>query len=245
MNLSSSDIVTTHPYVIENTKGLFHLGILEENGSSMSYGYFSSFSNLELAGETQQCEGKSIELSAIGNSIIEKYEWRFGDPTDPANDVTAVIGTGIKHNATKSGTYYLDGIAYGGCKLTEEIEVEFIVPEVNLGPDLLICPDTVITFDVTSGYLSYTWTGATQDATYPHMATYIPKAGVKEVVSLTVIGDIKGCETTKTVEIEAYKDADIDLQVNTGAQVCLNDTIRNYDHDASYSYVWKIRNNFV
>lgn len=237
VNLSDPQIVTTAPYVISNSLGLFHMGVLDENGASMSYGYFSSFSNLELAGETQQCDGNSIELRGIGNSLIKRYVWRYDDGI---NDPAAEMHEGLIYDAKVSGTYYLDGYAYGGCKLTEQIEVEFIVPEVDLGEDQLVCPgpDNVITFDVTAGYQSYSWSSnVAVDPVDRSVATFEPIAGVPTTIEVTVVGDELGCTTKESVVIEGYDEAEVDLNIN-GGDVCLNDVIRNVEHDPSYNYKW-------
>ncbi|HHX62631.1 MAG TPA: peptidase, partial [Epulopiscium sp.] len=53
---------TNTVYTITNG-GLFHLSVLDANGSSMSYGYFSSFNNLRIDGPTMGCVGEDIILS--------------------------------------------------------------------------------------------------------------------------------------------------------------------------------------
>lgn len=52
------ELSTGTPYTIENTKGLFHLSVLDENDptssvGSVSYGYFSSYGRMHINGPSK------------------------------------------------------------------------------------------------------------------------------------------------------------------------------------------------
>ena len=101
--------------VIENSSGLFHMGKLDENNSSVSYGYFSSFAtdvSLDVATFSDR-----VELIADGCSLINNVSWHkeYIDafPLKTDNFLPSIF------YAFQSGAYYLVAQAHGGCELTK------------------------------------------------------------------------------------------------------------------------------
>lgn len=187
----SYEIGTTNPYFVKNTKGLFHLSILEENGSSASYGYFSSFSNLTVNGVTESCKGNKIKLST--DEPMKSYRW-FSDQTG-----NAILSEGRDLFVDQSGKYWVTAeVEHGGCMLTDTIDVVFVQPKIDLGADAVVCPGTVLDFEGTDASLTYAWSNG--DSGIKTSVAVIENFSEKLSVHVT---DADGCTNEDTVRIDA------------------------------------------
>jgi len=134
---------------INNTSGLFHLGLMiSASGGGCSYGYFSDFTRLNLGPDLGICPGSSTTIHA--GTGWTSYLWNTGATTESI----------IVHNA---GTYYVT-VSDQQCTLSDTISVSMLSqPQVNLGPDHSLCNGLTETLSTTGGpFASYLWnTGAT------------------------------------------------------------------------------------
>jgi hypothetical protein len=144
------DISTGKPYIIENTKGLFHLSVLDENGGSLSYGYFSSYSALRISIPSKVCVGDVVTLTAEGD--LNNVKW-YSDKTGDK-----ILGTGNTLQVTESGAYRVVSTSqFGDCTLSANADVVFQQPKVDLGPDVSICPGETVKFEVSPDEGSIKW----------------------------------------------------------------------------------------
>ncbi len=186
------DITTGSPHTIENTNGLFHMSILDENQGSTSYGYFSSYGQLRLEGPTQECQGNQIVLSTA--EPMKSYNW-FSEHTG-----NTVLSTDPTFSVSQSGTYWVTAeVNFGGCVQTDSIDVEFILPDFDLGPDTIICPDETVSFEVASGLGTYEWF----DGTSGNLTSLVLTEGETKEVWLTVTDDFN-CSNTDRRQVSTH-----------------------------------------
>ncbi|MCU4175574.1 T9SS type B sorting domain-containing protein [Carboxylicivirga sp. N1Y90] len=207
-----AEIGTTDPYFVSNSTGLFHLSLLEENGSSASYGYFSSFSNLNVNGITEACQGNAIVLRT--DEPMRSYAW-YSDLTG-----NTVLSTTQEISVTQTATYWVTAeVQFGGCELTDSIEVHFVLPEIDLGGDTTVCAGTTLTFGGELNANTYNWS----DGTSLNETSVDVVEDYNGELSVTVT-DPSGCYNQDTVLIEAFPVPDIVLDVTT---VCEGGVITN------------------
>ncbi|MFK7950131.1 MAG: gliding motility-associated C-terminal domain-containing protein [Saprospiraceae bacterium] len=197
---------------IENTSGLFHLGILNEVGLSSEYGYFSSYSSLELGSDKTVCaDDTPVQLD--GGSGGSSYLWNDGS-------------TNRYLNVTQSGEYHVESVIYN-CTLYDTIQVNVLTPQVNLGNDTAICQGQTVTIDVTQPLITYLWNDGSTNPTYT--------TGLEETVFVEIT-DTFGCTASDTMEV-VYPIADLEGDTT----ICQGDTLllfSNVQPQFATSYTW-------
>lgn len=163
---------------IENTEGLFHLGILNNLGQSAEYGYFSNYSSLNLGEDATICDGDTLVLDA-GNEM-DTYLWYNGDTTQT-------------HGATTPGVYWVE-TTINTCTLRDTIIVTVNYINLDLGPDTSIChyDDLLLDADANSPWITYEWLDG---STNPF---YLTQDSGSYHVTLT---DTLGCQNSDTIHI--------------------------------------------
>ncbi|WP_439184301.1 T9SS type B sorting domain-containing protein [Carboxylicivirga taeanensis] len=210
------DITTGSPHTIENTSGLFHMSILDENQGSTSYGYFSSYGQLRLEGPTQECHGNQIVLSTT--EPMKSYNW-FSEHTGET-----VLSTAPTFAVSESGTYWVTAeVNFGGCVQTDSIEVEFLLPEFDLGPDTIVCPDETVSFQVPDNLGSYEWF----DGTTGNSTSVVLTDGATQDVWLTVTDELN-CSNTERKQVTTHP---LPVIVLNTKEVCAGERIVADDTD--------------
>ncbi|MCT4588976.1 MAG: T9SS type B sorting domain-containing protein [Carboxylicivirga sp.] len=185
-------ITTGAPHTIENTNGLFHMSVLDENQGSTSYGYFSSYGQLRLEGPTQECQGNQIILRTA--EPMKSYNW-FSELTG-----NVVQSTDPTFAVTQSGKYWVTAeVNFGGCELTDSIDVEFRLPEFDLGNDTVVCPGETVDFQVPPGLGTYEWF----DGTSSNSTSVVMGDGDSHDVWLTVTDDLN-CSNTDRKQVTTH-----------------------------------------
>ncbi|GEM_PF-1157929 len=185
-------ITTGVPHTIENTGGLFHMSVLDENQGSTSYGYFSSYGQLRVEGPTQECQGNEIILRTA--QPMKSYNW-FSEHTG-----NVVQSTDPTFSVTQSGKYWVTAeVNFGGCELTDSLYVEFLLPEFDLGNDTVVCPGETIDFQVPAGLGSYEWF----DGSTGNTASVVLAEGDVRDIWLTVTDDLN-CSNTERKEVTTH-----------------------------------------
>jgi gliding motility-associated-like protein len=149
--LSGSEIPTGVFSTVENSQGLFHLGIINGSpGGGTRYGYFSNYNAFSynlIANAASYCEGDPLIITA--NSVPgASYIW-----TGPGNfTANGNILTINNVNTTATGTYCLQGdlgdcIIEGNC--TSITVNEIITPMFSL-PDAICENEQIVSFPTIS-----------------------------------------------------------------------------------------------
>lgn len=211
INLNTTQAPTGNN-TIENTSGLFHLGILNKVGQSSEYGYFSSYSTLNLGQDRTVCvENAPIQLNA--GSSGTSFLWNDGS-TDQYLTVT------------ESGEYSVQTTLYN-CVLEDTVQVTILAPQVDLGNDTAICQGQTITFDVTQPLTTYEWVDGSTNPTFT--------TGQSGNIWVEIT-DTFGCVATDTVSV-IYPIADLqgDTTVCQGTSFLLSS---NVQPQFATSYSW-------
>ncbi|TRX66504.1 T9SS type B sorting domain-containing protein [Carboxylicivirga sp. M1479] len=186
------DITTGSPHTIENTSGLFHMSILDENQGSTSYGYFSSYGQLRLEGPSQECQGNQIILRTA--KPMKSYNW-FSEHT---GDV--VQSTDATFAVSETGNYWVSAeVNFGGCIQTDSLYVEFLLPEFDLGPDTVVCPNESVDLEVAHDLGAYEWS----DGTNTNATSVMLNEGEVKDVWLTITDELN-CSNTDRKQISTH-----------------------------------------
>jgi PKD repeat protein len=140
------------------------------------------------------CEGEEVVFTDLSSALepAAVYSWDFnGDGLEDA----ATPGS-TTHTFTDAGTYNatLTIDNGGGCLAYKTIALDVTPPPaVDLGPDLNLCVEGVVTFDAGTGYSAYLWPDGSSNQTYT-----VDKVGSYEVR----VQDAKGCFNTDTISVQ-------------------------------------------
>ena len=119
------DIATGVPHSIENTTGLFHMSILDENAGSASFAYLSSYDNSPEVNLGSDITTDAATVTLSGPSGYADYLWSNGSTTS-----AIVVDT--------SGDYSLTVTDEQGCQAMDFIHITFdqatYIPETNQAP---------------------------------------------------------------------------------------------------------------
>jgi gliding motility-associated-like protein len=245
MNASTETV-----YTISNSSGLFHLSVLDANGSSMSYGYFSSFNSIKIEGVSMSCVGEEITLSTSQDASL--LTWEFQGVDDVERDTIATDVNSI--TAEEDGTYYVS-MEFSGCLAEDEIEVEFEQPEFYIKDiDEEICYDGLPitleseTVDSTAVY-TYQWyddDGAIEGATDSYYE-FTPTAGSSYNFSLeaTDTGTLE-CTATDDVSVSIKVLPQVTWDVSGTIEVCLGEMVTlDVPVGANYTYQWYLDDTLI
>jgi len=121
---------------------LFHVGVLNQGGgSSCNYGYFSAFSYLNLGKTSEVCLGDSAVLDAGPGKT--SYLWSTGEITQ----TITVFEAGIYTVTVSSGS---------GCLATDDIEVTYYEPPIDLGANTTLCEGDSLIIEIDGTY-NFEW----------------------------------------------------------------------------------------
>jgi gliding motility-associated-like protein len=140
---STSQIPLGSANLINNSGDeLFHLGVLTASpGNSANFGYFSSFSYLNIGDAREVCLNDSEVLDAGPGKT--GYLWSTGETTQTIT-------------VTAAGTYYVDAFSGTQCTASDTVVVTYYEPPITLGANDTICAGTSKVFDIPGNYL-FAW----------------------------------------------------------------------------------------
>lgn len=105
--------------------------------------------SIDLGNDTTLCIGESLELNAQTLAAGSSFTW-----SDNTHGPTLTV--------SQPGTYWLES-SNGICEDFDTVEVAYVAPpQVDLGPDVAICANEMLTLSVTNPNLSYTWNDHSQ-----------------------------------------------------------------------------------
>ncbi|GAO31704.1 T9SS type B sorting domain-containing protein [Geofilum rubicundum] len=109
---------------------LFHLSVLDANGASMSFGYFSSYNSVAISGPSALCIGKDVELRTNGIMADWYHAPNDVEPFETGKNLIYV---------TEPGEYWVE-IPNSSCQSSDPVIIDYIIPDFDLGADTTVCP---------------------------------------------------------------------------------------------------------
>lgn len=192
------NISTGHVYSITNTLGNFQLGVLEENGASISYGILTNYSNRPIVkiegGDNYACSGDLVVLQALNSSSFNKW-------VSPLTD--EVISTNNNLTVTQTGSYILrydDGL---GCMAEDKTNVVFMqISSIDLGNDKTISngESLELSLNNASDFIYFRWT----NTEIPSFIATTPSITITEPGDYRLeVRDTYGCSTADIIKVTA------------------------------------------
>ncbi len=225
----------TQPYTIKNDNGLFHLSVLDANGASMSYGYFSSYNSIRIKGPSMACFTENEEEKIILTTNQEgatDLKWYYDDETNGPT----FLGTGTSIIAEETGEYWVE-MQYVGCQATDHLFVEYSSPDFTLGEDREVCFGETVDFEITGFDDDYTFEWSPIDNN-TNSYSFVPEAGQSYELSLTIT-DPLGCASKNTVNVVANAIPVITWDL-TGNDICIGETISLVNPEEEHSFQWSL-----
>jgi len=193
---------------------------------------FCETCDFDLGPDIEICQGECVLIEAPfaeGNT----YLWS-NDSTTSSILVCPEITT----------TYWVDLLTEGGCEASDTITINVLeAPVFDLGPDLEICQEESVSFELPfSADYTYLWI-ANDDTVAENVNEY--SFVVQDTVTLIAqIGSPNGCITADTVVINALLKPQIDF--GPDIDVCQEDSVSfELPFSADYSYLWIANNDTV
>ena len=157
--------------------------------------------------DTLVCDGSSVTLNATGTS---GYNW----------DNSVVNGVPF-YPAIGNTLYTVVGTDMYGCTNSDQVLVTVVsLPNVNAGPDQIVCVGTPVTL-AASGSMNYSWNNGVMDG-----VSFIPVLGTIEYIVNST--NVFGCSNSDTVQVlvnpAPIVNAGADLTVCMGEDITLSAT---------------------
>lgn len=136
---------------ISNTTNDFQLGVISANGyTTFRYGYFSSFTLVNLGPDADFCIGGSAVFDAGPDK--DSYLWNTGDTTRSVS-------------FDSSGIYSVQ-VSRNGCIASDTVEVVVHpLPEFTLGNDTSVCQNKEVEISGPEGNYRYLWNNILKERT--------------------------------------------------------------------------------
>jgi hypothetical protein len=143
-----------NPTLLVDSTGRYIVMVTDSNGCSdrdTIMVHIHSLPLINLGNDLSAC-GSSVTLDA-GQGFTH-YNWNNGECLNRYYPVT------------ESGTYHVIITDQNGCKNSDSVKVVMhTLPDINLGPDIILSSGDSTVLDAGSGYMSYHWsTGATTES---------------------------------------------------------------------------------
>src|SRR5690554_2052337 len=220
---------------------LFHLSVLDANGASMSYGYFSAYNSVAISAPAAACVGTDIELRT--NGVLADW-YHESDPITPFEEGVAEV------HVTNPGTYWVL-IPNSSCQSSDPVTIDYIIPNFDLGDDFTACPgdDIDLGIDELPYHADYTWTVNGTKVTEvtegdPWSYSFTAAANSSDTIRLTVSAELYGivCEHFDEIVITVGPEPFISLTANEA--VCAGSELVAEYRDYQ-SYEWTLNGEII
>ncbi|MFT4567140.1 MAG: hypothetical protein ACI9FN_002104, partial [Saprospiraceae bacterium] len=167
---------------------------------------------VDLGGDRSVCEGDSITLSPSVNEF--NVIW-----SDASIEKELVVRS--------EGSYAIE-VEINNCTNTDSVFIDFVaLPELNLGPDTLLCEGQIIALNIISeDNVEYVW----QDA-----QIMLPRSIAEESLYI-LIGSRTGCATSDSIFV-SFQEA-LELELGENRVACEGDTINLNSNIIADVYIW-------
>ena len=166
--------------------------------------------SVNLGADRLACESTILDAGNAGASFL----WN-----NAANTQTL--------NVTTSGTYVVTVTNALGCSESDSVNITVVpLPNVNIGPNQILCDGAVAVLDAGVGFVAYTWsTGATTQS----ITTAIPG------LYLVQVEDANGCFNTDTAQVTV---STLVADLGPDQTICGNGSIILDAGNPGNNYLW-------
>ena len=166
---------------------------------------------INLGPDTTLCTGDTLELNAENPGAI--YLWQDGS----SEQTFTVLSEGV----------YWVQVDNGGCSFIDSIIVTYVGPEVDFGPDTVLCEIEDYTLDAGNPGTVYLWQDSSTDQLFEVVDT--------GEYYVTVTDPASGCFSTDTILVQAGT-----LEVNLGNDtiICFPETLLLDAENPGAVYLW-------
>ncbi len=196
--------------------GTYSVTIINENDCSNTDEILvtiNSLPEINLGDDIVVCENETVILDA--GSGFDNYLW-----SDNSTEQTLTI--------TETGTYSVTITNENECENTDEILVTInLLPEIDLGDDIVVCENETIILDAGSSFETYLWSdnSTEQTLTITESGTY----------SVTITNENE-CKNTDEINVTINSLPEIDL--GEDIQSCENETVILDAGSGFETYLW-------
>ncbi|MCB2221773.1 MAG: gliding motility-associated C-terminal domain-containing protein [Bacteroidetes bacterium] len=189
------------------------------NGKSCLFGLPNYISGVYSPWEIQdflfdaQCSGDTTFFYLQNTNTLTAVEWDFGDPSS-ANNTSTLFNP--YHIYASPGSYTVKLISYFASN-NDTVIKEILInpsPEIDLGPDTVICSNEGYLLEAGEGYTSYLWQDGSANSTYN-----VETSGLFWVEVMNEFG----CVAYDSVSVEILPKPDISLGNDT--LICSGDSL--------------------
>lgn len=221
-------------FCIQNTTGLFHMGILDFGDGAASYGYFSNYGQVSLFAEPQQYYyyiGDTIRLHLTGSSTFTHINWvgpNGAFATDEKEPMLPNITT------ADAGMYIVSAEHEEGCEVSPDTFFVHVFPAMN-NREKDICRGDSIHLRA-NGMSPFQWEedGKVMAGETNRSATFEPE----QTTVYTIREQVRGCEMIEWDSV-ALDYADY-FEYGTGDQAVI--WSHAYGHlIPGAEYLWRVR----
>ncbi len=227
IELSLSDLPVGGIARIDNTLGVFHMGVIQGGVTSgCSYGYFSDYNQHQfnisvLNNDSILCLGELISLSVnnIPNSV---FTW-----AGPNGFIDSLIHIEFPSTTTaQSGWYSVNGFLEGCAIIADSVYIQINpLPPLDVSGDTIVCMFDTVLFSA-SGGASYQWYGPNSFtdtcSTLFFIASQYSQAGQYYVTATSN----SGCQKSSYISLLIHPLPEV--MTTTNAPVCAGDTLFLY-----------------
>jgi gliding motility-associated-like protein len=174
------------------------------------------------------CPGNPTQFTLeVADSELDSLKWNFGDPNSGADNFSTE--TDPLHIFTATGIFEVMLIVFGdGWSDTITQEITLVAPDLDLGPDLLTCPEELNILDATTPNATYLWSDGSTNSTLITISSGPYFVEIK----------IDGCPASDTIVISHLPIPDLDL--GEDPSICEDET---FTFDATTpnvdTYLWQ------
>lgn len=177
---------------------------------------------LTMSNDTAFCAGGSATLTASGSTT---YSWQPGNLTGPS----------VAVNPSTTTTYTVIG-NNNNCISVDSVTVTIIPnPQVNAGPNLIICQGTQITLNAGAIATSYSWAPSSTILGNANQQSVVAAPTSNTSYVVTVVGP-GGCTSTDTIAVTVNNTPNVTANVANSA-VCQGAST-NLTAGGATSYQW-------